>query len=199
MAAEPCGNNPKLQRKTNNQRYYDFLTGLGNRRKLFEDLQAEENSDCPLSVVMIDVDYFKRYNDIYGHQNGDFILKRISCVLSEESAASGVAFYRYGGEEFTGSACKRCMDAGYRAGIDKVIVSDTRLKELCKEKILVGENGRFGSEEEFCDYLAACVKPYMAHPAFYGVQLFDEPSFDMLESYAKVYSALKISSIPQSV
>lgn len=97
----------------------------------------------------------------------------------------------YGGEEFTGSACKRCMDAGYRAGIDKVIVSDTRLKELCKEKILVGENGRFGSEEEFCEYLAACVKPYMAHPAFYGVQLFDEPSFDMLESYAKVYSALK--------
>lgn len=103
----------ELQRKTNSQRYYDFLTGLANRRKLFEDLQTEaDKGNRPLAVVMIDVDYFKQYNDIYGHQNGDFILKRIACVLSEESGKNGIVFYRYGGEEFIGIVWNGMSDTG---------------------------------------------------------------------------------------
>ena len=143
----------ELQRKTNNQRYYDFLTGLGNRRKLFEDLQAEENSDCPLSVVMIDVDYFKRYNDIYGHQNGDFILKRISCVLSEESAASGVAFFRYGGEEFIGITRKEGTDIKSVCNTIKRDVErlDISFPESPFGKVTVSigfaDNGNFGSAD----------------------------------------------------
>lgn len=97
----------------------------------------------------------------------------------------------YKGEDFNHSACKKCMDAGYKAGLDKIIVSDSRLKDLCCEKKLIGENCLFKTEEEFFEYLKNCVKPYINHPAFYGVQLFDEPSFDKLDSYAKVFAALK--------
>lgn len=101
----------ELQRKTNSQRYYDFLTGLANRRKLFEDLKTEaDKGNRPSSVIMIDVDYFKQYNDIYGHQNGDFILKRIACVLSEEGGKNEVTFYRYGGEEFIGIVWREATD-----------------------------------------------------------------------------------------
>ena len=49
----------------------------------------------------------------------------------------------YNGEDFETSACKKCMDTAYKAGIFKVIVSDNRLKDLCEEKELVGINGRF--------------------------------------------------------
>lgn len=97
----------------------------------------------------------------------------------------------YRGEDFKSSACKLCMDKGYAAGIDKVIVSDTRLKDLCEEPILVGENGKFASERELFSYLEFCIAPYKDHPAFYGVQLFDEPKFGYLDSCAAVYSGLK--------
>lgn len=69
-----------------------------------------------MSAVMIDVDYFKQYNDIYGHQNGDFILKRIACVLSEEGGKNDIVFYRYGGEEFIGVCDSRKADVGTICG-----------------------------------------------------------------------------------
>lgn len=97
----------------------------------------------------------------------------------------------YAGEPFEGSACKKCMDNGYAAGLNKIIVSDSRLKSLCEESVLVGENGRFKTEDEFLDYLAFCIAPYKNHPAFYGVQLLDEPKIDLLKNYAKVYRGLK--------
>ncbi len=97
----------------------------------------------------------------------------------------------YSGEDFKTSACKKCMDNGYKAGIDKVIVSDTRLKKLCEEGELIGENGRFKTENEFSEYLKACIAPYSDHPAFYGVQLFDEPQISYLYNYSKVYRGLK--------
>lgn len=96
----------------------------------------------------------------------------------------------YNGEDFETSACKKCMDTAYKAGIFKVIVSDNRLKDLCEEKELVGINGRFKSEQEFLDYIDKCTKPYRSHPAFYGVQLFDEPQWYKLKSYAKVHKTL---------
>ena len=96
----------------------------------------------------------------------------------------------YNGEDFEGSACKKCMDAGYKAGLDRIIVSDSRLKKLCEEKILVGEGGRFKDEKEFLEYLDFCTKPYRTHPGFYGIQLFDEPDYKKLKSYALVCRAI---------
>lgn len=81
----------------------DPLTGLHNYRYLRERLSSEfkraKRYILPLSVLMIDIDYFKSINDIYGHQYGDLILKEISQILT--IAARGIdVVVRYGGEEF---------------------------------------------------------------------------------------------------
>ncbi|WP_199086404.1 diguanylate cyclase [Bosea sp. ASV33] len=82
----------------------DGLTGLGNRRYFDEYLGAEwkrcQRTKSPLSVLMIDVDHFKRYNDAYGHLAGDDVLKQIAHVIQEGSTRSTDLAARFGGEEF---------------------------------------------------------------------------------------------------
>jgi diguanylate cyclase (GGDEF)-like protein len=83
---------------------HDPLTGLANRRRLEEvaaKLWTEETSHVsPVSVVLYDVDRFKAFNDLYGHQAGDDCLRRVAaCALDEIGAEDDVAA-RYGGEEF---------------------------------------------------------------------------------------------------
>ncbi|SMP07794.1 diguanylate cyclase (GGDEF) domain-containing protein [Desulfurobacterium pacificum] len=81
----------------------DPLTGLYNRRYLFEYLKAklEERKQFkfPLSLVMIDIDHFKKINDTYGHLIGDCILKEIALILRKSVRVSDCVA-RYGGEEF---------------------------------------------------------------------------------------------------
>ena len=83
----------------------DGLTGLANRRRLEEHLGAEWRralrSKEFISLVMIDIDYFKDYNDCYGHQAGDDCLKKVACVLNDQIHRVGDLAARYGGEEFT--------------------------------------------------------------------------------------------------
>jgi diguanylate cyclase (GGDEF)-like protein len=81
----------------------DSLTGLGNRRRFDLSLQAEcrhsARYNTPLALVMIDVDHFKRYNDLYGHPAGDECLRQVgAAVKSARGRACDVAT-RYGGEE----------------------------------------------------------------------------------------------------
>ncbi len=97
----------------------------------------------------------------------------------------------YNGEDFETSACKKCMDAGYRAGLDRIIVSDPRLKDLCVTENLIGQDGKFKTEKEFLEYLNFCTAPYRTHPGFYGVQLFDEPRGQFIKPYGLVYRGLK--------
>ena len=82
----------------------DGLTGVANRRKFDEDLQAAWRQclreKAPLSVIMLDLDYFKRYNDRYGHQAGDACLKAVSNALSDSLRRPYDTVARYGGEEF---------------------------------------------------------------------------------------------------
>ena len=81
----------------------DALTGLKNRRYLDtilpQSTQLSKESQ-PLSVLMMDIDYFKRYNDTYGHQAGDEVLRTISAVLIEHFQNHEDYVFRYGGEEF---------------------------------------------------------------------------------------------------
>lgn len=81
----------------------DPLTGLYNYRYLEERLSSEfkraHRYVLPLSVIMIDIDYFKSINDIYGHQYGDLILKEFGQYLRDCSRTNDVVV-RYGGEEF---------------------------------------------------------------------------------------------------
>ena len=101
----------------------------------------------------------------------------------------------YSGEEFETSDCNICMTNAYKAGIDKIIVSDTRLKVLCVEGKLIGKDGKFKTYDEFIAYLDFCTKPYRDRPGFYGIQLYDEPEGEQLDSYATVIKGLK-SLIP---
>lgn len=83
--------------------HQDGLTGLANRRHLDTVMQAEFRralrSGSALSLIMIDVDFFKQYNDLYGHQAGDECLRRIAAVLKERQRRPGDLAARYGGEE----------------------------------------------------------------------------------------------------
>lgn len=84
--------------------YADSLTGLANRRHFEMALEAEwrrcRRNQLPLSVLMIDVDSFKRYNDHYGHQAGDACLQTVARQLCNQSLRSHDLLARYGGEEF---------------------------------------------------------------------------------------------------
>ena len=97
----------------------------------------------------------------------------------------------YSGEDFNGSACQKCMTEAVKAGIDKIIVSDTRLKDITEEKVLIGDNGKFKTEQELLDYLDFCTRPYRDEKGFFGVQLYDEPHWKYLENYGTIIKGLK--------
>jgi diguanylate cyclase (GGDEF)-like protein len=82
----------------------DFLTGLANRRRFDESLETEwvraQRTYQSLTVIMIDVDHFKKFNDRYGHQAGDLCLKKIADTLVNNAGRAGELVARYGGEEF---------------------------------------------------------------------------------------------------
>jgi diguanylate cyclase (GGDEF)-like protein len=82
----------------------DPLTGLANRRAFEGALELEwrraARRNIPLSLALIDVDFFKRYNDCYGHAAGDDCLKAVAGALSATARRAGELAARYGGEEF---------------------------------------------------------------------------------------------------
>jgi len=109
----------------------DGLTGIYNRR--FFDMQLEiqwgiaRRNNEPLTLIMIDVDFFKQFNDIYGHNAGDNALKRVADSLNKSFMRSSDFVARYGGEEFvvlsagmtqkqaelfTATLCQRVRDLG---------------------------------------------------------------------------------------
>jgi two-component system cell cycle response regulator len=102
--------NSAMQKLRESERRYqemsttDGLTKLFNSRQFYSVLHTEiersKRYDHPLSILMLDIDDFKKYNDIYGHLEGDKVLVRfaeiiLNCLRQSDSA------YRYGGEEFT--------------------------------------------------------------------------------------------------
>ncbi len=81
----------------------DSLTGLMNRRFIDDALQSSAgdciSADQPLSILMLDVDHFKKFNDTYGHQLGDVVLKQVARCLTSSTKGRDIVG-RYGGEEF---------------------------------------------------------------------------------------------------
>jgi len=97
-------NNIKQLEKEVDKIYYDPLTGIHNRRYLDENLlriiKLLSRSKGVISLLMIDIDFFKNYNDTYGHGDGDECLKTIAETLKNTIARSDDFVARYGGEEF---------------------------------------------------------------------------------------------------
>jgi diguanylate cyclase (GGDEF)-like protein len=81
----------------------DSLTGLANHRQFFrrleEELRRASRIGYPVSILLLDLDYFKRYNDEYGHPAGDRVLRQVAEVLITQRRATDTCA-RYGGEEF---------------------------------------------------------------------------------------------------
>jgi diguanylate cyclase (GGDEF)-like protein len=79
------------------------LTGLTNRRQLDtvleQQLAESQRLGQPISCLMIDVDHFKRFNDSFGHEAGDAVLREVAGIVKSSVREHGFAF-RYGGEEF---------------------------------------------------------------------------------------------------
>lgn len=93
-----------LQKELEELSFKDALTGVYNRRMFDSVMDVEwanaKRNHQPLSLLMLDIDYFKQYNDHYGHIHGDECLKRVVKALSSVGTRSRDFFARFGGEEF---------------------------------------------------------------------------------------------------
>ena len=106
MATELQARDRQLQQviqQLNEQAITDQLTGLPNRRYLWDRLEAElmrmRRRGAPLSVILFDVDFFKQFNDRWGHEAGDIVLKNIAYAIRKVVRGSDIVA-RHGGEEF---------------------------------------------------------------------------------------------------
>lgn len=97
----------------------DSLTGLGNRRRLYRDLAASQLEGLSSTIVLIDLDGFKQYNDSLGHQAGDELLSTIGVNLKDAIRGKGSA-YRLGGDEFLLRLADRVGDRDVAQMIDTV-------------------------------------------------------------------------------
>lgn len=108
----------------------DGLTNVFNHRYFYEALKVKmlssEKENTPLSMIFIDIDYFKNYNDLYGHQQGDLVLKKMGDLLKNSVRKKDIVS-RYGGEEFA------------------ILLSDTSEKDT----LVIAENIRKIIEETY--------------------------------------------------
>lgn len=112
----------------------DALTGLYNRRYLDDVLNRElhraERNNEPVSVVMIDIDHFKHFNDKYGHDAGDFVLSALARAITKSIRPSDIAC-RYGGEELVVVLAEANLEcARARAEEMRLAIRDTNLSHL---------------------------------------------------------------------
>ena len=93
----------ELEKNLHRSASIDGLTGIFNRqhfmKRAAEEVAFARRHQCLLGVIMIDIDHFKRINDTYGHQMGDFVLNQFASIINSSKRPEDV-FARYGGEEF---------------------------------------------------------------------------------------------------
>lgn len=111
--------NLRLRERLRNQTIRDPLTGIFNRRYLEETLEREAHragrNNEPLCVIMFEIDDFKQYNNTFGHNAGDYVLKKIADTMRSNLRRSDFPC-RYGGDEFTLLLPNTTLDDGaYRA------------------------------------------------------------------------------------
>lgn len=119
----------------------DSLTGLYNRRYFDKHFNKEWNrairNQSPICVIILDIDHFKKYNDRYGHQQGDTCLKRVASILASCFSRNTEFVARYGGEEFIAvvndnlEACK-CITSilHQKLQLEHITHEDSELKRI---------------------------------------------------------------------
>ncbi len=109
--------NTELVDRIREQSVRDSLTWLYNHQYfqtcMNDILAAAKREKEPLGFIIMDIDYFKKFNDTYGHQAGDFVLKKSAEILNSELRGSDIVA-RYGGEEFVAILPKRDLQGAYR-------------------------------------------------------------------------------------
>ena len=135
------------QRETEHAANSDALTGLNNRRWLEEvmvRLKGKELVDLqPVSVLMLDVDHFKRFNDTYGHKAGDLVLQMVARTMRKRLRPTDMVA-RYGGEEFiillphTAASEAQVVAERLRCGVESCQVTADQGKELPPVTISIG-------------------------------------------------------------
>ncbi|KHK01432.1 sensor domain-containing diguanylate cyclase [Desulfovibrio sp. TomC] len=119
----------------------DGLTQVYNRRhfdKRLEDIWREyARLQHPISLILIDIDYFKRYNDNYGHQSGDTCLCLVAGVLLEHAKRSSDVVARYGGEEFAVITCDTLASTCKLAESMRLAVQSLAIEHAASEKGIV--------------------------------------------------------------
>jgi len=122
--------------------YTDPLTKIYNR-KMFDSLLKKEKENIKRhndksSLIMIDIDYFKKVNDNYGHDIGDKVLKKLTELISKNIRTNDI-FARWGGEEFILLLPRTSVDLAYeKAQQLRQLIQDTQLKKLPKFTISAG-------------------------------------------------------------
>ncbi len=110
LLAELRRKNRELERLS----FLDGLTGIPNRRyfdrTIIREWTGALRDGRPISLIMLDIDHFKAYNDIYGHLAGDECLKRVAGSLESRLKTAGDLIFRYGGEEFAAILPARPVD-----------------------------------------------------------------------------------------
>jgi diguanylate cyclase (GGDEF)-like protein len=96
--------NGQLFQKTQDLAIHDGLTGLFTKgyftQRLHEECRRSSRKDTALSLLMLDIDHFKRYNDTFGHTAGDLVLKTLSGIMNDFFRGTNAFIGRFGGEEF---------------------------------------------------------------------------------------------------
>src|SRR5262249_28463606 len=122
--------NLKLREVLRTQSIRDPLTNLYNRRYMEESLERELSravrKNAPLSLMMIDVDHFKRFNDTFGHDAGDLVLRSLGNQLQTRLRREDI-ICRYGGEEFVVILPEASLDTGVKRA--------EQLREVTKEMV----------------------------------------------------------------
>jgi diguanylate cyclase (GGDEF)-like protein len=139
--------NLRLLEATKQQANVDELTGLYNRRFLEEYarklLAMARRKDQPLGVIMMDLDHFKTFNDVYGHETGDRILRHFAKTASRAIREANLAA-RYGGEEFlvllpeTGSESCMLVAERIRHAVERMVVPSGTEKPLPQVTVSLG-------------------------------------------------------------
>lgn len=146
----------------------DDLTNVPNRREYNSRIEVEFNrakrTKKPLTLIMIDIDYFKLYNDTYGHGLGDKCLQKVASTINEIQKRSTDLFARYGGEEFAMILPETNIEYGYKmaskikdAVIDKKIphkaskVSDIVTLSIGVASLIPEQNENFSILEKMSD------------------------------------------------